>query len=92
MKPGRQEITLTDRLSFAFFGAVSSFLTGVLIYALAAYFITSFNNDGVPSFYPVYVFTASMSALGFITANDYIFKILAALWRFLSKVGQGWIP
>ncbi|ARM86034.1 hypothetical protein [Marinobacter salarius] len=89
MKSVKGKITLIDRLAFAFFGAVSAFVTGALIYAVVAYVITEFNNGVLPPFYPVFVFTVSMSVLGFVTANDYIFKILMGLWRLLGNVGNG---
>lgn len=86
MKEGTRKITLRDRLAFAFFGAVSSFITSSVVYVFVVYVMTELQGGFMPAFYPVIIFTVCMSALGFITANDYLFKILFGLWRAIINL------
>lgn len=86
MNDSLRKITLGDRLAFAFFGAISSFITGSVIYVFVVHVMTDLQGGFLPAFYPVLIFTACMSALGFITANDYLFKMLLGLWRAIINL------
>ena len=87
----KEEVTLTDRFALAFAGALTTFITGTIVWiGLNSLFFTATETITFP-FSIVLLFTAFGTVLGFLTLENHLIKILAPIWNFLSSTVSSWI-
>ena len=87
----KEEVTLTDKLALAFAGALTTFITGTIVWiGLNSLFFTVTETITFP-FSIVLLFTAFGTVLGFLTLENHLIKVLAPIWNFLSSTVSSWI-
>ena len=87
----KEEVTLTDRFAIAFAGALTTFITGTIVWVgINSLFFTATETVTFP-FSIVLLFTAFGTVLGFLTLENYLLKILAPIWNFLASTISSWV-
>ena len=82
----KEEATLADRFALGFAGAITTFITGTIVWiGLNSLFFSATETITFP-FYIVLLFTAFGTVLGILTLENHLLRILAPIWNLLASV------
>ncbi len=81
-----EETTMADRFALGFGGALTTFITGTILWLFFnMLFFSATETVSVP-FYIVWLFTVFGFILGALTLENHLLNILAPIWHTLAKI------
>jgi len=81
-----EEATITDRLALGFGGALTTFVTGLVLWLFFNMFFSSATGTISIPFGIVWGLTIFGFILGALTLENHLLKILTPIWRILWEV------